>query len=132
MLDVDILGGNERCVGDGDSEAEGFGILNIERDDSSQWAPLQHLAQITKLPGFSSCVIPGESSKSSPGDSASTAQIVIPAHIRMQGATTQTLTISSHTDILETQDELEEEEEDSETVEAAAQALHDVLWVSAD
>ncbi|KAG1861099.1 hypothetical protein DFJ58DRAFT_725793 [Suillus subalutaceus] len=93
---------------------------------------LRHLAQFSKLPGFSSCVVPGESSKSSPGDSASTAQIVIPAHIHMHNTITQSLTIPSHTDVLEVQDELEEKEEDSEVVEAAAQALHDVLRVSAD
>jgi uncharacterized membrane protein YccC len=93
---------------------------------------LQRLAHIAELPGFSGCVIPGESTKSSPGDSASTPRIVIPAHIHVHCSTTQPLSVPSHTADLETQNEMEEEEEDSEAVEAAVRALHDVLQVSAD
>ncbi|KAG2151480.1 hypothetical protein DEU56DRAFT_869083 [Suillus clintonianus] len=93
---------------------------------------LQRLADIAELPGFSGCIIPGESSKSSPGDSASTPHIQVPSHIRMHHAARQSLIIPSHLDVLKTLEELEEEEEGSETVEEAAQALHDVLRVSAD
>ncbi|KAG2350209.1 hypothetical protein BDR05DRAFT_971794 [Suillus weaverae] len=96
---------------------------------------LQHLADIAELPGFSGCIIPGESSKSSPGDSASTPHIQVSSHIHMHHAARQSCIIPSHLDVLETLEELEEleeEEEDSETVEEAAQALHDVLRVSVD
>lgn len=93
---------------------------------------LQHLTDIAELPGFSGCILPGESSKSSPGDSASTPHVQFSSHVHMHHAARQSPIILSRLDALETLEELEEEEEDSETVEEVAQALHDVLRVSAD
>jgi uncharacterized membrane protein YccC len=93
---------------------------------------LQRLTDIAELPGFSGCILPGESSKSSPGDSASTPHVQVSSHIRMHHAARQSPFIPSRLDALETLEELEDEEEDSETVEEVAQALHDVLRVSAD
>jgi hypothetical protein len=90
------------------------------------------MADIAQLPGFSESISIGVSTKNSP-DSASTPHTHIPAQFNVQqDLADNTLSLRVIADNPDLLDDLENEEEDSAAIEEVAQALHNVLCVSAD
>ncbi|KIK35300.1 hypothetical protein CY34DRAFT_26644 [Suillus luteus UH-Slu-Lm8-n1] len=93
---------------------------------------LQHMADIARLQEFSGSISIGESIKKSLGDSASIPHAQIPAGLNVTQDLSESLSFGVASNSPDMQDELEDEEEDVAAIEEAAQALHDVLRVSAD
>lgn len=90
------------------------------------------MADIARLQEFSGSISIGESIKKSLGDSASIPHAQIPAGLNVTQDLSESLSFGVASNSPDMQDELEDEEEDVAAIEEAAQALHDVLRVSAD
>ncbi|KAG2126906.1 hypothetical protein DEU56DRAFT_958995 [Suillus clintonianus] len=90
---------------------------------------LKRLYDISKLPGFSGTLTPGVSADTSPGESASVANAQIPT--QMLVAPLPVDHTASPLDV-DTQDDLDDEEEEDEVVEQASRSLHDVLLIADD
>ncbi|KIK33852.1 hypothetical protein CY34DRAFT_26971 [Suillus luteus UH-Slu-Lm8-n1] len=93
---------------------------------------LQRMADIAQLQEFSGSISIGESIKKSLGDSASIPHAQIPAGLNVMQDLSGSLSFGVASNSPDMQDELEDEEEDVAAIEEAAQALRDVLRVSAD
>ncbi|KAG1775054.1 hypothetical protein EV702DRAFT_1199651 [Suillus placidus] len=90
---------------------------------------LKRLYDILKLPGFSGTLTPGVSADTSPGESASTANAQIPTRMLVESLPIDHTTSPLDVD---TQDDLDDEEEEDEVVEQASRSLQDVLLVADD
>lgn len=87
---------------------------------------LKRLYDISRLTGFSGIVAPGVSVNTSPGDSASTPNVWIPSRLPAEH-----ITLDSGASI-DTQDDLDGEEEEEEVAEEASRSLQDVLHIADD
>ncbi|KAH7904942.1 hypothetical protein BJ138DRAFT_1118930 [Hygrophoropsis aurantiaca] len=89
---------------------------------------LHRLNEISILPGFTGSIIPGNSDRCGPGESASTPQIRIPPSLIADPPATQS-GVGDHPTEADTLEDLDEEEDEEEEAEERGRALQDISQV---